>query len=195
MALSLQAALSAWGVPCLLFCNEIPMEPGYTFGADRAYADLYINPEDQAIACAILQDTLAIMCAKDHGAETDYPRRINLRGHEWLGTVLCVNWSILLAPIWVYGLALRLSPILFDDMDHSASMAMWLVFGFFTCLNLAFLGGLIYLNWARAKRILQAIGPALLGALALPFWLGYELLRWCWFKLTHPVPWTREEAH
>jgi hypothetical protein len=188
MALSVREALSAWDVPCVLFCNEIPMRPGYNFGAAWVYADLYIKAGDAAIARAVLQDTLEIMCAEDRGAETAYPRRINLRGQEWLGIVLCVSWGILIAPIWVSGLALLQSTLLLNDMDHSAMIAMLLVFVIFTCLDLVFLCGLIYLNWARAKRILLAIGPALLGLLALPFWLGYELVRWGWDKLIHPAP-------
>lgn len=192
MALGVQAALSKWSVPCLIFSNEIPMRPGYIFGADLAYADLYIEAEDQAIANAVLHDTLEIMCAEDRGAETAYPRRINLRGGEWLGLVLCVSWSLLLAPVWVYGLALVLSPFLSDDLDDSATVASLLMLALFFILDFVFVCGLIYLNWVRAKRIVQAIGLALLGLLALPLLLSYELLRWCWEKLTHLVPWRPE---
>lgn len=188
MALGVQEALSAWSVPCLLFVNEIPMRPGYNFGADWAYADLYIVAEDQAIANAVLHDTLEIMCATDGSAQADFPRRISLRGREWLGILLCVSWAILLAPIWVYGLALVLSPLFADDMDHSATIASLLMIALLFSLDFVFLGGLIYLNWVRAQRIAQAIGLALLGLLGLPFWLGYELLRLCWDKLTHLAP-------
>jgi hypothetical protein len=189
MALSVQAALSGWGVTCLLFCNEIPMKPGYIFGADWAYADLYIMAEDQAIGRAVLADTLEIMCAEDHGAQPDYPPRISVRGHEWLGLVLCVSWSLMFAPIPLFGWSLLQSYFFpMRDTDQSVLLAAVVMLAFYICLRLAFFGGLFYLNWERAKRILQALGPALLGALALPLWLLFELVRWGWNKLMHPAP-------
>lgn len=188
MALSVREALEVAGVPCVLFSNEIPMRPGYNFGANWAYADLYIEAQDQAIARAVLQDTIAIMCAADHGAETDYPHRINLRGHEWLGIVLCLGWVISLGPYLAPGWSLQQSIKRMNDTGLAAHAGALQAYVLLSCLNLTFLCGLIYLSWVRAKRIVQAIGLALLGLLALPFWLGYELVRWGWGKLIHPAP-------
>jgi hypothetical protein len=182
MALSLREALAAAGIPCLLFSNELPMEPGFNFGADAAYADVYVTEEDAVQAREIAQDVRGTLCAEDSGAETAYPRRINLRLPAGLGLFVYVCCSIILLPLFLpgrsYDLALQHGPP--PSID---SLAVLPAFILFSALNLALLGTLLYANWELVKRLGLHLGLALLGVLALPLWLGYEALAWCARKL------------
>jgi hypothetical protein len=189
IAENLRAQLAAAGVHCLLFHNEIPMSPGFNFGADFAYAEVYVSVVDAERARAVLEQLRGTLCSEDQGCETVYAPRINLRGYHWLAFVLLVCWILYDLPLLDRGMSLGRRIKFIHDTGYAADRHTLLAFILFAFSLLVLLTALLHANWTRgAKRTMLSIGAALLELLILPFWLGYELLRWCWHVLLHVVP-------
>jgi hypothetical protein len=173
---NVREALSATGVPSLLFRNEIPLRYGFNFGANLHCAEVYVKVDDERQARLVLARMLDSMGVADHGCERIYTPYNNARGY----------WSLIGIKLAGYGLFALAAAVVYQG----SQLILLLVCGG-VC---AILGSLFYAYRAPAWRIVKAIAEALPLLLALPLWLGYELLRWCWDKLAHPVPWTRDEA-
>ncbi len=181
-ALSLRDALAQAGVPCLVFCHEIPMEPGINFGADATYADVFVVSEDTAQASEIARDVMATLCAEDRGAETDYPRRINVRGINWATGVILPVIALTLAPLFRLGLSFEESIKRMNDLQGrfgSASGSLLILYCLLAGLFLLLIGALSNANRDLTRRLMVNIAAGLCGVIVMPLWLGYELLSWC----------------
>ena len=174
-------ALSDAGIGCVVRSNEIPMEPGFNFGAAYNYADVLVDEDEYPKACEVLAELEGALCGEEHDCETVYPSRISLHGFPLLGPVVLAGWCaslVLISFLSRRGTSWMPFPY-YMQLKYAAESGAPL-FGLLLayCISLGLTVALVALNWPLVKRTTQAMMPALVMLVVLPFWLAIALARW-----------------
>lgn len=190
IAEALRGALAEARIGCIVRSNEIPMEPGFTFGALYSYAGVLIDEEDLPKAREVMEDLQGAICGESHDCETVYPPRINLHGYPLLGPVVLAGWCASLVLITILSLrGTSWMPFPYNMQLRYAAESGTPLFGLLLayCISLGLTIALVALNWPLVERTTQAVVPALLMLVVLPFWLVFTLARWM-FSLLLRLP-------
>jgi hypothetical protein len=182
-AQAVREALAEQGISCLVFNNEIPMQPGFTFDL-RPWGAVLVAEEDQDRGREIAEDVLTTIHGPLDGKGSVMPAQISLNSRHWVG----------IAYLTLIGLEI-FGGLLFIIIDNLSIGAPWrttatapagmtpdVVSILLYTLAFNIIAGIVVLalmllNWSRLRRALAAAATGLLSLPLLTAYLLYQLLR------------------
>lgn len=160
LAGALEDALQAAGIACVQLTNEIPMAPGFNFGAGP-YAEIFVQSSDELQARQVLADVQQTISGAEHDCATAFPAVINVRSTPLIGRLLLMGWVVVIGfsagnLLGGYYVSVLFYPSLYV-LDAVITIA------------------LIYVNWPRVQRLVSSLGVGLLALPVVALYMFYEL--------------------
>jgi hypothetical protein len=175
---ALRDELRAQGISCLVFSNEIPMEPGFTFDL-RPWGAVLVAEEDLPAAREVAADVLMTIHGERDGRVSVMPAQIHLKSRHWVGIayVSLVGLEILGGLLFLIrdnmspGFHWRTTPLAPPVMTPDVVAVLLYTLAFDLLAGIVVLA-LMFLNWERFWRVISA---ALIGLVSLPFLVAFAL--------------------
>lgn len=175
---AIRDALGEQNIPCVVFNNEIPMRPGFTFDL-RPWGAVLVREEDRTQAQEIAETLLAVMHGPDGESTSMMPAQISVHSRHWVGLVciVLVFLELLLGLLFTFmdelyrGSFWLNLPFLAPGMESENAAGLLFLILFNLLAGIIALS-LMFLNWERCWRVLSA---AFIGMLSLPVILVYGL--------------------
>ncbi|MBN2081208.1 DUF2007 domain-containing protein [bacterium] len=181
-ARAVEAALKERGIHCVVFNNEIPMEPGFNFGM-RPWGQVVVAEEDCEQAREFAQDVLAAIHGEEAPDHSELPVRLKVRSRQWLGVLFVF---MLLATVVSTLLNYTFGEMIMRDafIDHlqgvpggwTGSLMINLAIAGFLALFILMVLALAAYNWSRLGRALVNALVGLAATVVLLTWGIYAAL-------------------
>jgi len=177
-AQALREALKEQGISCLVFNNEIPMQPGFTFDL-RPWGAVLVAEEDQARGREIAEEVLTTIHGPLDGKTSVMPAQISLNSRHWVG----IAYLILIGLEIIGGLLLGIvdnlnrgtpwwtTPLAPTGMAPDVITVLLYTLAFNIAAAIVVLA-LMFLNW---RRFMRTIAAAAAGFFAVPVLIAYLL--------------------
>jgi len=182
-AQALREALHDQGISCLVFNNEIPMQPGFTFDL-RPWGAVLVAEEDQVQGREIAEDVLTTIHGQPNGKTSVMQGQISLNSRHWVGIayLIFIALEILGGLLFMIvdnlnlGAPWRTTPIAPAGMTPDEISILLYSLAFNIAAGVVVLA-LMFLNWQRFMRAIAAAAAGLLSLPLLTAYLVYLVLR------------------
>jgi hypothetical protein len=182
-AQAVREALKEQGISCLVFNNEIPMQPGFTFDL-RPWGAVLVAEENQARGREIAEEVLSIIHGPLDGKASVMPAQISLNSRHWVGIayLILIGLEIIGGLLFMIvdnlnpGIPWWTTPLASTEMAPDVITVLLYTLAFNIVAGIIALA-LMFLNWARLRRALAAAGAGLLSLPLLAAYLLYLTVR------------------